>query len=286
MATTAKSGWRCAIIRLTPGNSSGPASITWANRAAGRSSPPAPACLTAPVRRGPAPSSGRVGGATSRWSTSPGAWQPNAPRLPIPASTARPPQQEFSDWTPRDSDPHDENVEVYSNCEEVELLLNGKSLGSQPLPPDAVPRAWKVAFEPGTLKALGRNKGQVVATHELRTAGKPARILLTADRATLTPDWDDVSYITAAVVDASGVVVPDAKDLVSFKLSGPGRIAAVDSGDNASHESFQADTRRAYQGQCIAILQATAPTGQIRLTGFAPGLASAALLLEVVSSPR
>ena len=195
-------------------------------------------------------------------------------------------QREFSDWTPRDAAPHDENVEVYSNCAEVELLLNGRSLGSQLLPREAAPRTWKVVFEPGTLRALGRNKGEVVATHELRTAGKPARILLTTDRARLTPDWDDVSYVTAAVVDVGGVQVPDATDLVTFEVSGPGRIAAVDSGDNSSHESFQADRRHTYQGQCIAILRATAPAGQIRLTASAPGLASASLSLEAVSSPR
>ena len=80
-------------------------------------------------------------------------------------------------------------------------------------------------------------------------------------------------------------MVPSATDLVSFKLSGPGRIAAVDSGDNLSHESFQADMRHACQGQCIAILKATAPAGQIRLTASAPGLASATLILEVVASP-
>ena len=80
-------------------------------------------------------------------------------------------------------------------------------------------------------------------------------------------------------------MVPSATDLVSFKLSGPGRIAAVDSGDNLSHESFRADMRHAYQGQCIAILKATAPAGQIRLTASAPGLASATLSLEAVASP-
>src|SRR6185295_18981245 len=65
----------------------------------------------------------------------------------------------FSDWTPASLDAHDENVEVYSNCEEVELLLNGNSLGAKPLNADASPRTWKVPFKPGALKAIARNKG-------------------------------------------------------------------------------------------------------------------------------
>ncbi|HUE82636.1 MAG TPA: glycoside hydrolase family 2 TIM barrel-domain containing protein, partial [Pyrinomonadaceae bacterium] len=160
----------------------------------------------------------------------------------------RRPQVLFSDWTPRDTSPHEENVEVYSNCEEVELFLNGKSLGSKPRPADDAPRNWKVAFAPGILRAVGKNNGKAVATHELQTAGKAARVVLSVDRASITPHWDDVSYVTATVLDDAGVVVPDATDLITFKITGPGRVVAVDSGNNMSHEPFQASERRAYQG--------------------------------------
>jgi beta-galactosidase len=194
-------------------------------------------------------------------------------------------QQEFSDWTPRDPGPHQEQVEVYSNCEQVELVLNGKSLGSLPLPTDAAPRTWKVPFEPGSIKAIGRNNNQVVATHELRTAGKPAKVVLTADCAKLSERWDDVAYVSAVVTDANGVMVPDANDLITFKLSGAGGIVAVDSGDNASHEPFQASTRHAYQGRCIAILKATTPAGRITLTASATGLASDSVTVEAAGTP-
>jgi len=83
--------------------------------------------------------------------------------------------EEFCDWTPRNFEPHDEEVEVYSNCEEVELLLNGKTLGRKTLPPDASPQAWTVRFVPGVLSAIARSNGQQVAMDELLTAGKPAR---------------------------------------------------------------------------------------------------------------
>ena len=150
---------------------------------------------------------------------------------------------------------------------------------SRPTPRPA-PGRWLLS--PARSRPLAGTRARWWPAHELRTAGKAAKILLTTDRAKLTPDWDDVSYITASVVDSNDVLVPDATDLVSFKLSGVGRIVAVDSGDNSSHESFRADMRRAYQGQCIAILRATAPAGQIRLTASAPDLTPAALLLEVV----
>jgi beta-galactosidase len=91
----------------------------------------------------------------------------------------------FANWTPGNLQAHEENVEVYSNCEDVELFLNGKSLGAQPLPRDASPRNWKVPFEPGTLKAIGKINGKNVAAFELRTAGKLAKILLSVDQKTL-----------------------------------------------------------------------------------------------------
>lgn len=194
----------------------------------------------------------------------------------------------FPDWNPRDASPHDETVEVYSNCAQVELLLNGKTLGTQNLAADLAPRTWHVPYAPGTLRAVGRNRGKVVATAELGTAGKPVRIQLTAERSRVSPDWDDVDYINAAIVDANGVVVPEAVNLVAFNVSGPGEIVAVDSANNASHEPFQARERHAFQGRCLAIIRATAPSGTITITATAPDLAAASVnvqALAVTSGP-
>ena len=188
----------------------------------------------------------------------------------------------FADWTPKNSAPHDENVEVYSNAKEVELWLNGKLLGTKPLNADASPRVWKIPFAPGKLKAVARNAGKVVATDELRTAGAPAKIRLATDGGKLAPGWDAVARITATIVDKNGVVVPGADDLITFKISGPGVIAAVDNGDNASHEPFQAGERRALLGRCVAFIKATAPTGKITLTASAPGLAAGSVSLRIV----
>lgn len=223
----------------------------------------------------------------SWWSTQPmvhatrrTAPNPAAPTDPGYEPDPRNVQVQFSDWTPRDAGPHEENVEVYSNCDEVELILNGKSLGSKPLNADAAPRNWKVNYEPGTLQAIARNQGKVVATHELRTAGRPAKVMLAVDRSRLTPDWDDVSCVTATVVDANGVVVPTAGDPVTFKVEGPGVVAAVDSDDNASREPFQASLRHAYEGVCFAYLKASAAPGRITLTASAPGLESGAIAID------
>ncbi|MEO7413850.1 MAG: sugar-binding domain-containing protein [Opitutaceae bacterium] len=189
----------------------------------------------------------------------------------------------FSDWTPRDLQPHEETVEVYSNCESVELFLNGKSLGAQPLNSDASPRSWKVAFAPGSLQAVASNQGKVVATHELRTAGPAAKIVLTTDRPKLSATWDDVSYVTATVVDAHGVAVPDATQSITFKATGAGQVVAVDSGDNGSHEPFQASERRAFQGRCFAIVKANAPRGRIRVTATSAGLDGGSITIEAVA---
>ena len=132
--------------------------------------------------------------------TDPG-YEPNAPRQ-LPTL--------YPDWTPADLSVHEENLEVYSNCAEVELTLNGKSLGSQPRPKDDAARMWRVSFESGTLQAIGRNEARIVAKYELRTAGKPARIALAAESG-------DPIYVTATIVDAKGVPVPGADPKSPFR---------------------------------------------------------------------
>jgi beta-galactosidase len=187
----------------------------------------------------------------------------------------------FPDWTPASLSAHNENVEVYSNCKEVELFLNGKSLGIKTINADASPREWKVTFAPGTLKAVGRNdRGKVVASDELRTAGKPAKIILTCDTRRLLTGFDHIAVIRATITDANGIRIPRANDLVSFSVSGPGEVVAVDNGDNASHEPFQAAVRHAYGGDCVAFMRATGNAGKIKLAASAEGLVGATISLQ------
>jgi beta-galactosidase len=191
---------------------------------------------------------------------------------------------QFADWTPANTGPHEETVEAYSNCEEVELRLNGKSLGSKSRNADDSPRIWKVAWEAGMLQAIGRNHGAAIAEAVLRTAGQPAKILLTADRAKLTPSWDDVAFITATIVDPNGIPVPAASNPISFKIAGPGVIAAIDSGDNSNTEPFQASERRSYLGSCTAMVKTHAARGKIRVTASAAGLTEASVAIEASSA--
>ena len=195
----------------------------------------------------------------------------------------------FADWTPKNSQAHDENVEIYSNCKEVELFLNGKSLGKKSLNADASPRNWSVPFAPGILKAVARNEnGKIVATHELQTAGKPAKIVLSADKKEIADDWNDVCKVTATVTDKNGVRITNASDLISFQVSGDGTIAAVDNADNSSHESFQASGRRAFRGECVAFVKANSGSGKIKLTATAAGLKSGSTTIKTSkpSSPE
>ena len=205
----------------------------------------------------------------------------------------------FADWSPGDRAPHSETVEVYSNCEAVELFLNGRSLGSKrraPSPsrqpesfwvkarrddssssdPDA-PRQWTVPFEPGVLLAVASSQGHELAHAQLRTAGPAARLQIEAERTEIGDGWDHVGIATVTVVDAQGTPVPGAANTVTFSASGA-RVVAVDSADNASHEPFTGTAeRRAYQGRCQALvrLESGSPRGTLNATS--PGLESAAL---------
>jgi beta-galactosidase len=180
-------------------------------------------------------------------------------------------------WTPSDTAPHRETVDVFSNCREVELFLNGKSLGSKPVADPTRHPVWQVDFEPGTIRAVAKNGGVAVATNELRTAGAAARIHLTKSGDTLPADYNHVCRVLASIVDSNGVTVPSAAPVITFAISGPGVIAAVDNADNSSPEPFQATARKAAQGWCVAFVKSAAPSGTITLTASSPGLAPATL---------
>ena len=184
----------------------------------------------------------------------------------------------FPDWTPDSAAPHEENVEIYSNAEEVELFLNDKSLGKKATRKDAGAINWQVPYQPGTLKAVATNNRKQVATDLLRTANKPVKINLIPDRKSLGVTFDEVADIEIQLVDENGTVVPTAADLLQFTVTGPGKIIGVDSGNVTSTEPFQASERKAYQGRALAILRATAP-GKLTLTANAAGLPPATLEL-------
>jgi beta-galactosidase len=185
----------------------------------------------------------------------------------------------YADWTPANTAPHDENVEVYSNCAQVELSLNGASQGVKPINADASPRKWVVPYAAGELTAVC--KGSEPASETLHTAGKPARLTLTVERGKLSASWDDVGFVRARIVDDHGVVVPYAAVPLTFSVSGPGKILTTDSGDNADHSGFQKPQRNAFRGSAIAIVRATAATGDVTVTVDGAGLTGARATLHI-----
>lgn len=187
-----------------------------------------------------------------------------------------------ADWTPTDLDTYDvAQVQVYSNCDEVELFLNGKSLGSKSKPADDSPRNWQLTFEEGTIKAVGKNGGKVVCQEAYTTAGKPAKIILTASKNSLKKSWDDVVYITAKVVDENGVLCPNATPLIYFKSNDLAKIIAVENGNTMSHEQYQSNQRMAFKGTCNAIISAQAEQGKIEIEASADHLKPATIQLSI-----
>jgi beta-galactosidase len=100
-------------------------------------------------------------------------------------------------------------------------------------------------------------------------------LVLEADRAKFTTDREDICYVTARIVDEQGTVVPSATQPVTFSLSGPGRILAVDNGALDSHELFQTNCRSAFRGQCVAIMQSSGKPGRITLSASTESLPAA-----------
>jgi len=168
----------------------------------------------------------------------------------------------------------------YNHADEVELFLNGKSLGTKKKTGDDLHVMWRVPFEPGTLKAISRKDGKVVLTQEIHTAGAPAKIELSADRKVINADGKDLSFITVKILDKDGNVVPDADNLVHFKLNGNAFIAGVDNGDPVNHDSFKVPYRKAFHGLALAIVESKKTPGDVSFTATADGLQAAALTIR------
>jgi beta-galactosidase len=168
----------------------------------------------------------------------------------------------------------------YNHADEVELFLNGKSMGTKKKEGDDLHVMWRVKFEPGTIKVVSRKDGKVVLTAERHTAGKPAKLVLTADRSKIKADGKDLSFITVKVLDKDGNLVPNADNLVKFKLNGNGFIAATDNGSETDHDPFKANYRHAFNGLALAILQSNGKAGNIKLTASSEGLQGASVVIN------
>jgi beta-galactosidase len=172
-------------------------------------------------------------------------------------------------------------VRCYTNCESVELFLNGKSLGEKHCRDTRdLHLEWMVPYAPGTLKAIARSNGKVMSTDEVQTARTPARILLVPDRKEIGADGEDLSYVTVKIVDKEGRVCPDADNMVTFSIHGEGTVSGVGNGDPTSHEYFKARQRKAFHGLCLAVVQSTRKPGTIVLSAASEGLKAAQVVIS------
>lgn len=172
-------------------------------------------------------------------------------------------------------------VWCYSNCESVELFLNGKSLGEKKFSDTKdLHLVWKVPYAAGTLRAIAKSIGKTVCVEEIQTAGAPSKIVLTPDHTEINADGDDLSNIKIEIMDKDGRICPNADNLVKFKIEGAGVIAGVGNGNPVSHEYFKANERKAFHGLCLAVIQSKRERGTIRLSAESEGLQAAEVLIQ------
>jgi beta-galactosidase len=174
-------------------------------------------------------------------------------------------------------------VLAYSNCDEVELLLNGESLGRRPIDPIEMAQ-WQVVYQPGILKALAFRQGQLVTQSTIETTSEPIALGLeiheSFDASTIPADGRFAVPITVFAVDEHGRRVPTASNFVRFDLTGHGKILGVGNGDPTCHEPDQACSRSLFNGMAQVIVQTTATPGEISLTATADGLKPATLRIN------
>jgi beta-galactosidase len=207
----------------------------------------------------------------------------------------------FPHWTWKGHEGEFLPVLCYTNCDTVELFLNGKSVGLKgyafprpgmeqrygtypararaPRTTNDLHLAWDVPYQPGTLKAVGMKDGKVVLEREITTAGDAARIALAVDRESIRADRRDVAHVTVQVLDGQGRLVPDGDAEIAFTVEGEGRLIGLDSGDPGSREDFKANRRKAFHGLALAMVLSTAKPGQARVSASAPGLEGAAVTI-------
>jgi beta-galactosidase len=171
-------------------------------------------------------------------------------------------------WEGREGD--EIPVWVYSNLDEVELLVNGKSLGSRKVP-QLGHVEWKVKYEPGAIEARGSKDGKVVLTKKRETTGPPVSIRLTADRTEINADGEDVAILKVEALDKEGRPVPTADNKIAFNVSGAGRLIGVGNGDPNCQESDKAPKRSLFKGLAQVIVQSTKQPGEIHIQALKDG---------------
>ena len=170
----------------------------------------------------------------------------------------------FPHWNWEGREGEEIPVWVYSNLDEVELIVNGKSLGRQKMPKYQHVE-WKVRYEPGAIEARGYKDGKVALTEKRETTGPVAALRLTADRMTIDADGEDVVVLQVDAMDSAGRAVPTASNQIHFHVTGEGALIGVGNGDPNCHESDKEPRRSLFNGLAQAIVQSTKTAGTIAI---------------------
>jgi len=186
----------------------------------------------------------------------------------------------FPHWNWEGKEGDSIKVHCYTNCEVVELFLNGKSQGKLKAEPFKK-LIWPVIYKPGKLEARGYKAGKLVTKDIVETTTTPAQVALNSDVSTLKADGCDVAVIKVAIKDTKGRVVPTANNLVKFSIEGPGKIIGVANGNPSSHEPDKASQRMAFNGYCMVLVQADKQAGEIRLKAVSENLKGSIVIINV-----
>ena len=172
-------------------------------------------------------------------------------------------------------------VMTVTNCDEVELLLNGKSIGKQKSDP-CEQCEWSVPFEAGVISAIGYQHGEQVVFAENKTAGKAVAVKLLADRAYIDNCGQDTVPVCVSVVDENGIELPNADNLIEFEIEGDGIIVGVGNGNSNSHEPDYVPYRKLYCGLCQVLVAARIGAKNIKLIARCKGLKTAQIEFEII----
>ena len=192
---------------------------------------------------------------------------------------------EYQSWNWKGNEGKLMDVRVFTKCPVVRLELNGKVIGGQTIDTTTgITANFIVPYEPGVLKAVALNNGNEVAFKELKTTGKPARVVLTADRPLIKANRNDLAYVKVEITDDQGNVVPDANIPVTFSISGVGEIAGSGNASPTDMESFNNMVCKTYRGEAMTILRPliNKKVGTITLMAEADGLETGKIIIKVL----
>lgn len=174
------------------------------------------------------------------------------------------------------------DVLIYSNARDVELFLNGKSIGSHVMELETsqdMRAHFKVPFEPGVLRVVGHFADGSECSEVLHTPSDPAAVVLTSDKETLLADGRDIAFVEISTVDVNGIPVGNARNLIRVEVSGAGRLVGLDNGDSTDYDSYKGDNRRLFSGKLLAMVESTLEPGEITVRAYSEGLETAELRL-------